>query len=462
MRRELAIAMLAAACGGAPPGLLGGGSGSGPKFGGPSPWGSANAKYGVADGILEQPVVGVTTDEAQNLWAATHSALYLMRPGERLFRRFDAGDGLHLPGNPEQYCDADIAGGDRRCPIFGAAVNPGISEIEGGAAGEVFVGYFGYDDGSADWSDPNRHTGKLDRVRMAANGAVQVDRFDFVSSDTAQFWHNRTVQRLLYDHFLHPHELYAGTNHGVDRILPDKYRAPKKGEWFLVATNEWLADHLHPQVCYHHACDSSESDLRLGDWKGLAMSADGNLWVAGRWTGGQIRWTQDLTTWLKRPGNQIFSVAFGDPYRGPCSGYCNQPVFMVPREGDVISVQAVAVAADGRVWFASGRTTNSDVPRGLAVWDGTSFRYFDPRGDAGMSESDIRDMIALPDGRLVLAGTSTGLVFWNPQTGAKTALRAGPDLPDDHVLRLKLDRMVDPPTLYVATYGGAAALRNLP
>jgi hypothetical protein len=41
-------------------------------------------------------------------------------------------------------------------------------------------------------------------------------------------------------------------------------------------------------------------------------------------------------------------------------------------------------------------------------------------------------------------------------------MRAGVDLPDDHVFRLKLDRMVDPPTLYVATYEGAAALRSIP
>ncbi len=53
-------------------------------------------------------------------------------------------------------------------------------------------------------------------------------------------------------------------------------------------------------------------------------------------------------------------------------------------------------------------------------------------------------------------------MFWNPQTGARTSLRAGADLPDDHVYRLKLDRMVDPPTLYVATYAGAAALRRMP
>ena len=463
MRNLLAAALFAAACGSPPESLLGGGSGASGVQSGPSPWGTANAKYGAAEGIREQPVVGATTDEAQNLWVATHSALYLMKPGEKSFRRFTASDGLHLPGNAVQYCDRDFTGGDRMCPIAGAAAEPGISEIEGGATGEVFVGYFGIDDGSSDWSDPNRHTGKLDRVRLTSTGTLQVDRFDLVSTTTAEFWHNRTVQRMLYDHFQHPHELYVGTNHGVDRVWPDKYRAPNKGEWFLNVTKEWLSDHLHPQVCYHRACDASESDLRLGDWKGLALSSDGNLWVGGRWTGGQIRWTNDLESWIDRPGNQIFAVAFGDPYRGPCgSSYCNQPVFMVPAEGDFISVQAVAVAPDGRVWFASGRTTTNDFPRGLAAWDGKSFRYYDPRKDAGMSESDLRDMVALPDGRLVLAGASTGLVLWNPQTGSRTSLRAGTQLPDDHIYRLKLDRMVDPPTLYVSTDAGVAALRTIP
>jgi hypothetical protein len=304
--RRLAVSLLLAACSGGGAATQAGPGGAGsqaPGFGGAGPWGSDNRRYGPADGILEQPVVGASTDEAQNLWVATHDALYLLKPGDKTFRRFDARDGLHLQSNPVQYCDADF--GDRACPISGAASDPGISEIEGGAAGEVFVGYFGIDDGSDDWTDPNRHSGKLDRVRLSSNG-LQVDRFDLSSSNTAQFWHNRTVQRLVYDHFQHPHELYVGTNHGVDRLWPDKYRAPAKGEWFLKAESEWMSDHLHPQVCFHHACDASESDLRLGDWKGLALSKDGNLWVGGRWTAGQIRWTQDLPSWWNSVGrNQL-------------------------------------------------------------------------------------------------------------------------------------------------------------
>src|SRR5258708_19868568 len=119
--------------------------------------------------------------------------------------------------------------------------------------------------------------------------------------------------------------------------------------------------------------------MRLGDWKGLARSEDGTLWVGGRWTAGQIRWTQDLAGWLDRPGNQIFAVAFGDPYRGPCgSSYCNQPVFMVPPEGDFISVQAVAVAPDGRVWFASGRTPTHHFPPGLAAPHRHSLTHYIP------------------------------------------------------------------------------------
>src|SRR5207244_6693757 len=178
----------------------------------------------------------------------------------------------------------------------------------------------------------------------------------------------------------------------------------------------------------------------------------------------QIRWTQDLNSWLSRPGDQIYGVAFGDPYvKGKCNaeGYCNQPVYMVNAEGDTISVQAVAVTPDSRVWFASGRTTTVDEPRGLAVWEGNNFRYIDP-GTAGMAENDVRDMVALPDGRLVLAGVSTGLVLWNPKSGDHVSLRGSQWLPDDHVLRIELDQMVSPPTLHVATWGGAAAIRKLP
>ncbi len=449
--------------------LDGGSGGGGVPFGGLGPWGTNNASYGTANGILEQPVIGISTDESQNLWVATNAALYLLQPGQTTFRRYGAQAGLHLTSNPVTYCDKDFTDGDKACPIQGAAVGPGISEITGGGPNEVLVGYYGHDDGPADWFDSNRHTGKLDRVRLNGDLTISVARIDFVSSDTPQFWHNRTVHRLVYDHFVHPHELYVGTNHGIDRIQPDRYRPPNPGEWFLVSDREYLSDHLHPQVCDRTACTSSESGLKLGDWKGIALSPDGNLWVGGRWAAGEILYSTQLADWSAR-GGKSYRVAFGDPYvaagqpGSTCNeiGFCNQPVYPVPFEGDVVSITATAVAADGKIWFASGRVNTSDTPRGLAYWDGHNFHYFDPISDAGMAEEDIRDLLALPDGRLVLASAKSGLVFWNPQTGAHQTARGPAWLPDDHVLRLELDQMVSPPALHVATYGGAASIRQLP
>src|SRR5207253_1830411 len=114
---------------------------------------------------------------------------------------------------------------------------------------------------------------------------------------------------------------------------------------------------------------------------------------------------------------------FGDPYGGGCSG--NPPVFCPPQEGDPVDMSAVSVAPDGRVWWASS------TGYGIAVWDGRHFTYFDPMRDAGMAETSVRDLIALPDGRLVLAGPNSGLVFWDPATGKHTSLRAGQGIADD-------------------------------
>jgi len=446
----LPLALAAAACGG------GFGSDSGSVSTGPGPWPVTNVIYASADGIQETPVVGLSTDAAQNRWVATNAALYLLKPGETHFRRFDARDGLHLPSNPVRYCDSDFTGGDRACPIFGAATPPGIRTLVGGGSGEVFVGYYGRSAGAGDWTDPDRHSGKIDRVRLKPDGSVQVDRFDLVSSVSAQFWENRRIERLLYDPARR--ELYAGTNHGVDRIQPDAFRNPRPGEWFLSATYEWLSDHLHPRVCFHTTCtgDANKDTQMIGDWRGLALAPDGDLWVAGKWTAGKIRWTQQLSQWHARTGADTFAAAFGDPY-DPATGR-NPPVFRPPLEGDPVDLSAVAVAKDGTVWFASGPQSSMGRAYGIASWDGKAFRYFDPMRDAGLSDPNVRDLVALPDGRLAVAGFSS-LVLWDPGAGQRTAALA---LPGGSIQMLELDTRVTPPTLHVATEQGAAALRVLP
>ena len=479
-------------------------------LGTPGPWPTGNVTYGAAEGIQESPVVGVTTDEpvslpgahagvTQNLWVATHSALYLMRPGETQFHRFDAttgspdapdskgvGNRLHLQSNPVKYCDewTTICS-----PAIGAASDPGISEIVGGGPNEVFVGYFGFhnwnDPVDGSWKDAYRHYGHLDRVRLKLNAdgsvaGIDVVRLDISSNNSAEFWHNRTIERMLYDHFKHPHELYLGTDHGVDKLSPDKWK-PNVG-WFLAPENEqvWMSDHLHPRACYHAPC-VDDSNQRLGDFRALALDSTGDLWVGGRWAAGAIVYTADNSNWYNtprsaNPADGAFKFAFGDPYTSYCMAGYGRPVFCTPLEGDYVNLSAVAVTRDplqpaqDKVWFSSGVIYNepADVNYGVASFvarpaaNQQMWTYYNPISDLGMAEMNVRDMLALPDGRLVLAGPTTGLTIWDPSTRRHVSIRAGQGIPSDNVLRLELDTMVNPPALHVATDAGAAVLRVLP
>jgi hypothetical protein len=439
-------------------------------FGTAGPWPVENVVYGGRDGIRETPVVGFTSDEAQNRWVATHDALYLLRPGDTAFRRFDERDGLHMGSNRVHYCNGRQIPLDRRCggtEEWGVAAEPGISAVVGGAQDEVFVGYFavhpeGNDCASngdgEDWCDPTKHSGKIDRVRLNADGTLAVDRFDLVAiNHGAKYWHDREIQRLVYDHFVHPHTLYAGTEHGVTLLLPDRFRLPADDEWFNDAYKEWMGDHLHARVCFERPCDGTTGGQRMGDWRGLALDGNGDLWHAGRWTAGLIGWDPDPVNWFARNGD-AFLVSFGDPYSGPGSG--NPPVFPVAAEGHSVFLNAVAVCPDGRVWFGS-LGPEDGVEQTVAVYDRGSFRYF-TAGDLGLPERSVRDLVCLPDGRLVIASYFSGLVLFDPATGASRPIRAGHGIPSDEVLGLEVDRMPDPPCLHVATGGGAAALRVLP
>ena len=171
-----------------------------------------------------------------------------------------------------------------------------------------------------------------------------------------------------------------------------------------------------------------------------------------------------MTQWFSRAGEQAFSIAFGDPYPIPPTnyGFTNAPVFLAPQEGDRVSLSAVSVAPDGAVWFSGNAFHAGDPSYGVAMWDGHRFHYYDPGRELGMAENNVQDLIALPDGRLVLAGAHSGLVFWDPISHAHQSVTAGSGLPDNDVNRLELDRMVTPPTLHVSTRTGATALRRLP
>ena len=317
-----------------------------------------------------------------------------------------------------------------------------------------------------------------------------------LAGNSPAFWHNRDVQRMVYDHFKHPHELFVGTNHGITRFTPDKFKdvPPLKDgngtvlgiQYWPNQTFDWMSDHVHPQACACGPCEN-ETGLLLADWRGLAIGHDGNLVTGGRWAAGKVIWAKENATpdskgWFQRGGG-LYDPAnggynMGDPYYGGCSG--SWPVWCVNREGDAISISAVAETPDGVDWFASGPYgyqggmgcakdlkdhTAGDHDWGVASYDQKKyhFEYYSPISDLGMVETNVRDMVALPDGRLVFAGPNSGIVFWDPKTKKITGrMRGGSGLPSDKVYRLEVDAMVDPPVLHVATELGATSIRILP
>ena len=404
------------------------------------PWPAAPITvYGSAQGLLEAPL-SASTDEAENLWVVTQRALYLLRPGDKVFRRLTAADGLHVG--------------------HGWTEPPDFTMVVGGRAGECFVGYFAHDTHTP--PDPNAHTdldpiahlGKMDQVLLKPDLTLQVNRYDFHNSNDQHFWETRTVTSFVYDHFQHPGELYVGSNHGVTRVQPAKFRLPVTPQEKSDAHFEWLyyADHVHPVVCDNGFCGQlANPHYVFGDFFGLTLADDGRLWMGGLTSAGAIRWTSDLQSWRE-------SFAPFNPF---VPAFDNPPVFKPGSHGGNVNIRAVAVTADGMVWFASGEQESWRGPTfGLASWDGRIFQYVDPRSICA-PEFNVVEMVAWDD-RLVLGFASTGLLVWKPgePSGKRLGMKEG--LPGEAIGRISLDRMVDPPQLFVPTEGGLAVVRSLP
>jgi hypothetical protein len=391
---------------------------------------------------LDPDVVDVSTDEAQNLWAVSNNALYLLQPGQTTFRRFTDADGLHLAN----------------------AMSPGITAVVGGAAGEAFVGYEGADIVDTQ-QDPLRFKGKLDRVLLQPDGTLQVAHYDVHNNDAVgfdssgnvilgpngfadpqftdiSFNEDRSVRRFLYDHVYHRGTLYVGYNHGVARF--------NAGQIDPITGYDY-ADHVHPVVRNAAGTD------RMGDWRALALdpvprrnkngeTVSGTLWMGGRWTGGASTWTDALFDWARNERNPFF-VAF----RGP-------PVWPVA-DGDDVYIVGIAPLTDGTVYFASGQGHSAGfAPRGIAHWlDSKNFEYLSPTADLGLPGSDLVDMQRLPDDTLLIAVAGGGLWRWDPKARGPASQVAG--LPSSNVRRVNVDQMVSPTAVYVATPSGFALLR---
>ncbi|MGI5862392.1 MAG: hypothetical protein ACOX6T_10085 [Myxococcales bacterium] len=428
------------------------------EFGTPGPWPlDPITIFGADEGLLEQNIVEASTDEAQNIWAASHEAVYVMRPGESRFRRYTGEDGLNLAN----------------------ALSPGIRAICGGKPNEAFVGYQGSEVRDPQ-HDPDMHRGKLDRVLLREDGTLEVTFYDVHNNDDVgiqrppgqraprlpnglvdpsavprlpdgrpahtdwSYNENRTVQRFLYDHIYHRGTLYVGYNHGVGRI--------DAGKFDPVHTLDY-ADHVHPDVT------NAAGTKRMGDWSALALdpfprtlmrgteTRTGMLWMGGRWTAGARHWTPGLWEWTDYLENP-FRYAFTSP-----------PVFPVA-EGDDVYISGIAALSDGTVYFASGPLWGFSNPRGIAALKDDRFTYLSPEADLGLPARDIIDLQRLPDDTVLIALRHNGLWRWNPMPFPGGRLMGRIEgLPGGRINRVYVDQMVAPTAVYVATDRGFALLR---
>jgi len=388
--------------------------------------------YGRSQGITE-PIVDVSVDEGQTVWAVSRIALYILRPGSTRFQRYTDSDGLHIS----------------------LAAVPGIMTVAGGRAGEGFVGYNGFDIDDVQ-NDMRRFAGKMDHISLADDGTLAVEHVDIHNDDYVEgsatgggitdsdfsFNDDRGARRMLYDHTYHPGTLYIGWNHGVDRMdwgHPD----PKTGLPY--------ADHVHATAFL------PDGTARMGEWRALALDPvarrasdglvrePGELFMGGEYTAGAVDWTSSLYDWSSEEKNP-FSLNFAKP-----------PVFAVAQDGDPVNIRAIAITHDGSVFFASGPQCDPrhDPMRGIARWDGTRFSYVDPL-DIGLPSRAILDMVALADDTLAIA-MEDGLFRWDPRNNVVVRT---PGLPSGPTGSLYLDSLVSPPALYVTTRSGLAVLQE--
>jgi hypothetical protein len=382
--------------------ILGAGCG-GVEVGSSAPPLVALTNLGAADG-LGGNIIDVSVDEAGDLFAVAPDSLYALRPTETRFTRYTAADGLHIT----PFVDP-----------AGTPTKSYLSAVAGGAAGEVFVGYRGFDsaDPFAD-TEAERELGNADKVILTPSG-LSITRYLFrCDVEHAKCWEDRSVRRMLYAHDgVAAGHLFVGFNHGVSHVLDDTW-----------------GDHVHVEVWYHYP-DGHVTE-KIGEWYGLAIQANGELWTAGRYGAGSQRWYPDPKTWVRGHFHYSFTTYTADHKLDVPAGY---------REDE----RGVSVAPDGTVWLASSRFGVSSWPSATSHGDYASIKHWTIAGVA-----HALDVIADLDNTLWLISGSGALIHFDPATSTATPLSGV-----SGARRLYLDTMQSPRVLYVATSSGVAVVR---
>ncbi len=378
--------------------------------------------YGGNQG-LNGSVIDASPDDRQNIWAATPDALYVLQPGQTVFKRFTAADGLHI----QPFTDPN-----------GQSAVTNITAIAGGRANEVFVGYRGYGGDvpppapprccvpNADFSDPRWSLGQADRVSLNANGALDVHRYQFICDASANCWEEQSARRIVFAHQGNAAgHVFMGFDHGVVHVF-----------------NDVFGDHIHV-IANYHAADGSFLFEKQGEQYGLFVLPSGDVLTGSAYGVGLQQWSPDPRAWVKNPFIWAFTTY------GPAQPYNKGAHSLDVPAGYREDNRAVAMTPDGTSWFAS-------LTQGLASYPGGDFSRVQTYTNVpGLPASGLIDMTADPDGTLWIVDSNGRLLRFNPST---RAVQVWPGI--SGAVRVVVDTTVNPRAVYVSMgTNGLAVIR---
>jgi hypothetical protein len=381
------------------------------------PWPVTDLTIYTTTHSLNGTIIDASPDDAQNIWAVTPDALYVLRPGQATFRRFTAADGLHV----QTYTD----------PATGQQTVSDITATVGGRANEVFVGYRGYEETipppapppccepNADFSDPRWHLGQADKVTLSPDGTIQVRRYEFLCDVTTNCWEERSTRRMIFGHSgTAVGHLFIGFDHGIDHIFNDTW-----------------GDHTHVQTFWHYP-DGREVQ-RMGNQYGLALFPNGDVLSAGAYGVGTQPWNPDPKAWV----NERFIWAFTT--FGPATSYNAGEHDLIVPEGYREDNRGAAVTPDGTAWWVSPGTGLSSYNHSAAPFNYSTIRNY--ANVPGLPTTGLMDIAADPDGTLWIVDSGGRLLRFNP-----TALTVQVWPGVSNVRRVVMDATVSPRALYVS------------
>jgi hypothetical protein len=258
---------------------------------GAGPWPTTPiVTMGGAEGVNDS-IQGVGVDTAQNVYAVSHTSLYIRRAGAAKFERYDQN-----------------TNGLQNWPFLSVA---------GAGPGVAWVGHEGLTPDS-EFNDPPtdppevRHSGDIEMIELTPTGITATYHDTHNSNSPSGVWdHTRSVNNLVI-----PRrgpaagEVYLSTEHAVLRYQGEKY-----------------TDHRHLQVF-------DGRSTHYGAAKALTVTDDGTLWYGSDYMLGALAWTPRLYEWY-----------FDNPWILPTNAYGTE------MEQDWN--EGIGVDSKGGVWAAA-------------------------------------------------------------------------------------------------------------